>query len=248
MPSHLKKTLISAATLSAFAVAIAFFLRQKKVERPAITFLTFDDPEFQVSREALKENNPPCQIAYHGVHKSPQEHLFALGKLDCEGSMRSLLLKSTDDGAHWTELPPSFVGSQVFFLQFITATEAYAIASHTREGPGEDTLLKSTDGGATWNATTTIPKGPTPWLAALHSFTATTQALTATFLLPSDSGKDTLWVVQSHDKGSSFSAPKEASESEKMSFEDTGELQDNPAVKYKTLPVSVDFSSVHLVK
>jgi hypothetical protein len=71
--------------------------------------------------------------------------------------VRALLLRSTDGGAHWTEVLPPVSDSEVLFLDFL-GCEGRALVGWSTEGPGELRLYASADCGATWKRRSTLPK------------------------------------------------------------------------------------------
>lgn len=72
-------------------------------------------------------------------------------------SARALLLRSTDGGAHWTEVLPPVEDSEVLFLEFV-GCEGRALVGWTTEGPGEVRLYASSDCGARWKRRSILPK------------------------------------------------------------------------------------------
>jgi hypothetical protein len=84
--------------------------------------------------------------------------LYLFGRLATPAySLRALLLRSTDGGAHWTEALPEVEHSEVLFVAF-AGCEGRALVGWSTEGPGELTLYASPDCGATWKRRSTLPK------------------------------------------------------------------------------------------
>jgi len=84
--------------------------------------------------------------------------LFLFGRLSTPArSLRALLLRSTDGGAHWTEVLPEAQHSEVLFVEF-AGCEGRALVGWSTEGPGELTLYSSPDCGVTWKRQSTLPK------------------------------------------------------------------------------------------
>ncbi len=84
--------------------------------------------------------------------------LYLLGRLATPASsLRALLLRSTDGGAHWTEVLPEEAHSEVLFVEF-AGCEGRALVGWSTEGPGALTLYASADCGATWKRRSTLPK------------------------------------------------------------------------------------------
>jgi photosystem II stability/assembly factor-like uncharacterized protein len=71
--------------------------------------------------------------------------------------LRALLLRSTDGGAHWTEVLPEMENSEVLYVHF-TGCQGRALVGWTTEGPGELTLFASSDCGASWKRRSKLPK------------------------------------------------------------------------------------------
>ncbi|HEX8440766.1 sialidase family protein [Archangium sp.] len=71
--------------------------------------------------------------------------------------LRALLLRSTDGGAHWTEVLPPVSDSEVLFLDFV-GCEGRALVGWSTEGPGDIWLYASPDCGATWKRRSKLPK------------------------------------------------------------------------------------------
>jgi hypothetical protein len=88
----------------------------------------------------------------------PEAGLYLHGRLSTPAySLRALLLRSTDAGAHWTEVLPEVEHSEVLFLEF-AGCEGRALVGWSTEGPGELALYSSQDCGATWKRRSTLPK------------------------------------------------------------------------------------------
>ncbi|OJT22551.1 hypothetical protein BO221_22545 [Archangium sp. Cb G35] len=84
--------------------------------------------------------------------------LFLSGKLSVPSHpLRALLLRSTDGGAHWTEVLPAVEHSEVLFVEF-EGCQGRVLVGWTTEGPGELLLFASSDCGATWKRRSTLPK------------------------------------------------------------------------------------------
>ncbi|MCY1077565.1 WD40/YVTN/BNR-like repeat-containing protein [Archangium lansingense] len=84
--------------------------------------------------------------------------LYLFGKLSVPSHpLRALLLRSTDGGAHWTEVLPDVEHSEVLFVEF-EGCQGRALVGWSTEGPGELKLLASSDCGATWKRRSTLPK------------------------------------------------------------------------------------------
>lgn len=76
--------------------------------------------------------------------------MFLLGHLGIPSrSLRALLLRSDDGGAHWREVLPLVEDSTVLRVHFVRC-EGRAWVGWTTEGPGDLTLYASSDCGATW--------------------------------------------------------------------------------------------------
>jgi len=84
--------------------------------------------------------------------------LYLFGRLSAaSASLRALLLRSTDGGAHWREVLPEVEHSEVLSVHFM-GCQGRALVGWITEGPGELSLFASTDCGATWKRRSTLPK------------------------------------------------------------------------------------------
>jgi hypothetical protein len=84
--------------------------------------------------------------------------LYLFGKLSVPSHpLRALLLRSTDGGAHWTEVLPTVEHSEVLFVEF-EGCQGRVLVGWSTEGPGELTLFASSDCGATWKRRRKLPK------------------------------------------------------------------------------------------
>lgn len=84
--------------------------------------------------------------------------LYLFGKLSVPSHpLRALLLRSTDGGAHWTEVLPAVEHSEVLFVEF-EGCQGRVLVGWSTEGPGELTLFASPDCGATWKHRRKLPK------------------------------------------------------------------------------------------
>lgn len=84
--------------------------------------------------------------------------IYLFGRLGLPShSLRALLLRSTDGGAHWIEVLPEVEHSEVLFVDF-AGCEGRALVGWSTEGPGEVTLYASADCGATWKRRSKLPK------------------------------------------------------------------------------------------
>ena len=90
--------------------------------------------------------------------KRKEAGVYLFGRLGTPAhSLRALLLRSTNGGAHWTEVLPEVEHSEVLFVDFI-GCEGRALVGWTTEGPGEVSLYASPDCGVTWKRRSTLPK------------------------------------------------------------------------------------------
>ncbi|PTL75632.1 sialidase family protein [Vitiosangium sp. GDMCC 1.1324] len=105
---------------------------------------------------------PDDEIGLHvtglAVPSETKAGLYLFGKLSVPSHpLRALLLRSTDGGAHWTEVLPAVEHSEVLSVHF-TGCQGRALVGWSTEGPGELTLFASTDCGATWKRRSKLPK------------------------------------------------------------------------------------------
>ncbi len=121
--------------------------------------------------------------------------------------VRALLLRSTDGGAHWTEVLPRVSDSEVLFLDFL-GCEGRALVGWSTEGPGELSLYASSDCGASWKRRSTLPKAVwSEW---------------PEYIVWKDGQNGTVWLVDANEEksrpralvtrngGRTWSPPKEA--------------------------------------
>ncbi|EPX55749.1 hypothetical protein D187_008310 [Cystobacter fuscus DSM 2262] len=84
--------------------------------------------------------------------------IYLFGKLSVSSHpLRALLLRSTDGGAHWSEVLPAEEHSEVLFVRFM-GCQGRALVGWSTEGPGRLTLFASSDCGATWRRRGRLPK------------------------------------------------------------------------------------------
>jgi len=84
--------------------------------------------------------------------------LYLSGKLSVPSHpLRALLLRSTDGGAHWSEVLPEVEHSEVLFVEF-EGCQGRVLVGWSTEGPGELTLFASSDCGVTWKRRAKLPK------------------------------------------------------------------------------------------
>ncbi|MDC0714360.1 hypothetical protein POL68_38250 [Stigmatella sp. ncwal1] len=108
------------------------------------------------------ESEPDDTVSLHisglAVPERAAAGIYLLGKLVAPGhSLRALLLRSTDGGAHWAEVLPPVDNSEVLFVHF-SGCQGRALVGWTTEGPGELSLFASADCGATWKWRSKLPK------------------------------------------------------------------------------------------
>ncbi len=211
--------------------------------------MSYFPDEFRVSKKDA-ETSPSCKLISRETISAPDGACLLLGKIDCEGSIRSLLLRTTNNGSEWKELSPSFVGADLFYPQFISAQEGFLVASHTREGPGEDTLLTTKDAGQTWKTVSVIPKGESPWLAALTTFTASRSEVVASFIKATPEGLDKEFSVVSQNKGRTWSTPRLSEKSSRLpkNASHKNHPAKNCSVNIISPRSSIDFRAVNLIK
>jgi photosystem II stability/assembly factor-like uncharacterized protein len=79
----------------------------------------------------------------------------------------SVLLATTDGGHRWHQVAD--LGAEFVAIAFSDARDGWAIVSIRQVGGGPDDVVRTTDGGATWRATSELPGGAGPALAAASS-------------------------------------------------------------------------------
>lgn len=106
------------------------------------------------------EPGEPVDMIISGLAVPEQRKagLYLFGKLSVPSQpLRALLLRSSDGGAHWTEVLPTMEHNEVLFVEF-EGCQGRALTGWSMEGPGELTLFASSDCGATWKRRSTLPK------------------------------------------------------------------------------------------
>ncbi len=119
--------------------------------------------------------------------------------------LRALLLRSTDGGAHWTEVLPRVSDSEVLFLDFF-GCEGRALVGWSTEGPGELQLYVSTNCGATWKRRSKLPKAV--W-SEWPQHMAWKDGQHATVWLEDVNGEAPLHVLTTSNGGRTWSTPKQ---------------------------------------
>jgi photosystem II stability/assembly factor-like uncharacterized protein len=88
-----------------------------------------------------------------------QDTAFLYGGLSVPaGTLRSLLLRTEDGGAHWQEVMEPVRGSSIEMMTFLDQGEGWALVLWVVEGAGPITLYHTTDDGLTWEELGEVPK------------------------------------------------------------------------------------------
>ncbi|WPB81559.1 sialidase family protein [Archangium violaceum] len=133
--------------------------------------------------------------------------LFLSGKLSVPSHpLRALLLRSTDGGAHWTEVLPAVEHSEVLFVEF-EGCQGRVLVGWTTEGPGELLLFASSDCGATWKRRSTLPK--TVWSEWPEQMAWTDGQRGTVWLSDANEENAPVRAITTRDGGKTWSTPKE---------------------------------------
>jgi hypothetical protein len=126
----------------------------------SIAFLAFGARNFPVDGF---DATAVCRLQWQNGVVENGKNLLVGGAVRCGpfGS-RSILIRSTDGGAHWREVGRPTTGRTLAHLHAVSARTLFAVQSHMEEGAGPDTLVRSDDGGARWREVGDLPKGEHP--------------------------------------------------------------------------------------
>jgi len=152
------------------------------------------------------EDTVELEVAGLAAPAHAKAGLYLFGRLATPAySVRALLLRSTDGGAHWAEVLPEEEHSEVLFVEFARC-EGRALVGWSTEGPGELTLYASADCGATWKRQGTLPKAVwSEWPVAM-SWTSGQQG--TVWLQDMNEDKPLPRVLTTRDGGRSWNAVK----------------------------------------
>jgi hypothetical protein len=135
--------------------------------------------------------------------------LYLFGKLVAPSySLRALLLRSTDGGAHWTEVLPAVEHSEVLFVEF-EGCQGRVLVGWSTEGPGELTLFASSDCGATWKRRGKLPKAV--WSEWPEQMEWTDGQRGTVWLVDVNEENAPLRAITTRDGGKTWSTPKQPS-------------------------------------
>ncbi|HEX5750316.1 MAG TPA: sialidase family protein [Archangium sp.] len=133
--------------------------------------------------------------------------LYLSGKLSVPSHpLRALLLRSTDGGAHWTEVLPAVEHSEVLFVEF-EGCQGRVLVGWTTEGPGELTLFASSDCGATWKRRSRLPKAV--WSEWPEQMEWTDGQRGTVWLSDANEENAPVRAITTRDGGRTWSTPKE---------------------------------------
>jgi hypothetical protein len=137
--------------------------------------------------------------------------LYLYGALSTSARpLRALLLRSTDGGAHWSEVLPPVSDSEVLFLDFF-GCEGRALVGWSTEGPGELQLYVSSNCGTTWKRRSKLPK--TVW-SQWPQHLAWKDGQHATVWLEDVNGEAPLHVLTTSNGGRTWVTPKQVPQEE----------------------------------
>ena len=93
-----------------------------------------------------------------GIYALSKDVVFLFGSLNAgPGALRSVLLRSTDGGAHWSEVMHPETSSEVIEVVFVENGDGWALVLKTVEGPGPAYLYHTTDWGENWQRLSELP-------------------------------------------------------------------------------------------
>jgi photosystem II stability/assembly factor-like uncharacterized protein len=97
-------------------------------------------------------------LRFSGIYALSKDIVFLYGGLaTAPGTLRSVLLRSTDGGRHWKEVMQPETGSEITELVFLEHGLGWAVALWTVEGPGRAYLYHTKDSGAHWQRVSKFP-------------------------------------------------------------------------------------------
>ena len=101
-------------------------------------------------------------LHFWGIYALSKDVVFLYGSFTTSpGTLRSVLLRSSDSGRHWKEVMKPEMGSEITELVFLPGGQGWAVALWTVEGPGRAYLYHSDDSGAHWQRVSEFPlQGP----------------------------------------------------------------------------------------
>jgi len=93
-----------------------------------------------------------------GIYALNKDVVFLYGSFTtAPGTLRSVLLRSSDGGRHWKEVMRPEVGSEITELAFLPNGQGWAVVMWTIEGPGRTYLYHSADSGIHWQRVSEFP-------------------------------------------------------------------------------------------
>jgi photosystem II stability/assembly factor-like uncharacterized protein len=108
-----------------------------------------------LAKEAVQSG---VNLSLWGIYALSKDVVFLYGGFHtAPGTLRSVLLRSTDSGRHWKEVMRPEAGSEITEIVFLPDQQGWAVALWTVEGPGRAYLYHSKDSGAHWQRVSELP-------------------------------------------------------------------------------------------
>lgn len=151
-----------AAALTLAVLVLAAYKRPDPVPEssaPAIEFLTdsFDLDGIGWMSEQADEFGVYLEVS--GLRAIDKDVAFLFGGVRVHaGTIRSVLLRTSDGGKSWHESMPPVLGSELIHVAFSDRQHGWALAQWAVERPGTPLLFGSTDAGKTWREITHIER------------------------------------------------------------------------------------------
>jgi hypothetical protein len=149
---HIPATVAIVVFLSVFASACNAYPSPHNL--PIVQFIDFQITQW-LEEQAMESG---VELFPWGIYALNKDIVFLFGSLQVPArSIRSVLLRSNDEGKHWREVMQPETGSDVTELIFVEGGYGWALVLWTVEGAGPACLYHTTDHGASWQKLSDIP-------------------------------------------------------------------------------------------
>jgi hypothetical protein len=143
-------------SLFIFILSIPLFFLSGCGRTPPIQFQDYQPDDMQWLTDEADQSGVTLRLT--GIHALERNIVFLYGGLITEpGTLRSVLLRSTDGGRYWKEVMQPEAGSEITELVFIENEIGWAVALWMVEGPGRAYLYHTEDAGAHWQQVSEFP-------------------------------------------------------------------------------------------
>jgi photosystem II stability/assembly factor-like uncharacterized protein len=138
-----------------FLLACVLFLSACR-PAPAIAFQEYQPADLPRLTDEAAQTGVTLRLT--GIRAASERALFLYGGLiTASGTLRSVLLRSTDGGQRWQDVMRPEAGSEVTELVFLPGGLGWAVVQWMVGGPGPATLYRSQDHGAHWQRLAELP-------------------------------------------------------------------------------------------